>query len=143
MPGVGHQDQTPEPDGYGLAARRRPGCSQGANAGRGEECSQGRPGVLRGQVRRFLAVEGRSVGGLAARLNLYALRHTCATLLLLAGVNPKVVAERLGNCSVNMTLNVYSYVLPSMQEQAADIMGRWLSPPPPKPTKMPRASTRG
>ena len=62
-------------------------------------------------------------------INLYALRHTCATLLLLAGVNPKVVAERLGHCSVNMTLNVYSHVLPSMQQQAADVMGKWLNPP--------------
>jgi len=51
-------------------------------------------------------------------INLYALRHTCATLLLMAGENPKVVSERLGHSSVTMTLDTYSHVLPDMQEEA-------------------------
>lgn len=49
----------------------------------------------------------------------YDLRHTCATLLLLAGENPKVVSERLGHASVSLTLDTYSHVLPSMQEESA------------------------
>lgn len=51
---------------------------------------------------------------------LYDLRHTCATLLLLAGENPKVVSERLGHSTVALTLDTYSHVLPSMQERAAE-----------------------
>ena len=51
---------------------------------------------------------------------LYSLRHSCATLLLSAGENPKVVAERLGHTSVKMTLDTYSHVLPDMQESATD-----------------------
>lgn len=51
-------------------------------------------------------------------LRLYDLRHTCATLLLLAGENPKVVSERLGHSSVTMTLETYSHVLPNMQRSA-------------------------
>jgi len=51
-------------------------------------------------------------------INIYALRHTCATLLLMAGENPKVVSERLGHSSVTMTLDTYSHVLPDMQEEA-------------------------
>lgn len=51
---------------------------------------------------------------------LYDLRHTCATLLLLAGENPKIVSERLGHSTVALTLDTYSHVLPSMQEQAAE-----------------------
>jgi integrase len=51
---------------------------------------------------------------------LYSLRHTCATLLLLSGENPKVVSERLGHSSVKMTLDTYSHVLPGMQESASD-----------------------
>ena len=35
------------------------------------------------------------------------------------GVNPKVVSERLGHAKVGTTLDIYSHVLPSMQEQAA------------------------
>jgi integrase len=49
----------------------------------------------------------------------YDLRHTGATLLLLAGENIKVVSERLGHSTTNLTLNTYSHVLDGMQEQAA------------------------
>jgi len=41
-------------------------------------------------------------------------------LLLAAGENPKVVSERLGHSSVKMTLDVYSHVLPTMQQGAAE-----------------------
>jgi len=47
------------------------------------------------------------------------LRHAHATLLLLAGIHPKVVSERLGHASVGITLDIYSHVLPSMQSEAA------------------------
>jgi integrase len=46
-------------------------------------------------------------------------RHTHATLLLKAGVHPKVVQERLGHSSISMTLDTYSHVVPGMQEAAA------------------------
>jgi integrase len=51
---------------------------------------------------------------------LYDLRHSCATLLLAAGENPKVVSERLGHASITLTLDVYSHVLPTMQQAAAE-----------------------
>ncbi len=51
---------------------------------------------------------------------LYSLRHSCAMLLLSAGENPKIVAERLGHTSVKMTLDTYSHVLPDMQQAATD-----------------------
>jgi len=38
--------------------------------------------------------------------------------LLKQGVNPKVVSERLGHATVGLTLDVYSHVLPGVQEQA-------------------------
>lgn len=47
------------------------------------------------------------------------LRHTYATLLLRAGVNPKVVTERLGHSSVAFTLDTYAHVMPGMQPEAA------------------------
>lgn len=53
-------------------------------------------------------------------VTLYSLRHTCATLLLMAGENPKVVAERLGHASVVLTLDTYSHVVPTMQEKATE-----------------------
>ena len=49
----------------------------------------------------------------------YDLRHTCATLLLLAGVDVKVVSERLGHSTTRLTLDTYQHVLPGMQKHAA------------------------
>lgn len=48
------------------------------------------------------------------------LRHTHASLLLKAGINPKIVAERLGHNSIEITLNTYSHVMPGLQKEAAD-----------------------
>lgn len=62
----------------------------------------------------------REKAGLPAMFTPYTLRHTCATLLLLAGENPKVVCERLGHSSIVMTLHTYSHVLPSMQQAATE-----------------------
>lgn len=47
-------------------------------------------------------------------------RHTAATLMLTAGINPKVVSERLGHATIAITLDTYSHVLPNLQEEAAD-----------------------
>jgi len=41
-------------------------------------------------------------------------------MLLSQGVHPKVVSERLGHASIGITLDTYSHVLPSMQEEAAE-----------------------
>jgi integrase len=49
----------------------------------------------------------------------YDLRHSSATLLLLAGEDSKVVAERLGHSTTMLTQNTYQHVLPGMQERAA------------------------
>lgn len=53
----------------------------------------------------------------------HGLRHTCAVLALQGGVHPKVVQERLGHASIAMTMDIYSHVLPTMQEQAAETIG--------------------
>lgn len=55
-------------------------------------------------------------------LRLYDLRHTHATLLLAAGEHPKVVQERLGHSSIALTLDVYSHVIPAMQERATQLL---------------------
>jgi integrase len=54
------------------------------------------------------------------QITFHDLRHTHATLLLQAGVNPKVVAERLGHADMRITLERYSHVLPHMQQSAAE-----------------------
>jgi integrase len=52
-------------------------------------------------------------------MRLYDLRHSHATLLLIAGEHPKVVSERLGHASIRITMDTYSHVLPNMQERTA------------------------
>lgn len=54
------------------------------------------------------------------RVRFHDLRHAHATLLLLQGVHPKIVSERLGHASIGITLDTYSHVLPSLRSQAAD-----------------------
>ena len=51
-------------------------------------------------------------------IRFHDLRHAHATLMLLQGVHPKVVSERLGHASVGLTLDTYSHVLPAMQTEA-------------------------
>jgi integrase len=53
------------------------------------------------------------------RLRFHDLRHAHATHLLASGVHPKVASERLGHSKVGITLDLYSHVMPGMQEDAA------------------------
>lgn len=51
-------------------------------------------------------------------LTFHGLRHTCATLLLHAGVPVHVGQERLGHKRIEVTLGIYAYVRPAMQQDA-------------------------
>jgi integrase len=53
------------------------------------------------------------------RVRLHDLRHGHASHLLVANTHPKVVQERLGHANIQLTLDTYSHILPSMQEDAA------------------------
>ncbi|MGN7182627.1 hypothetical protein [Cytobacillus kochii] len=41
-------------------------------------------------------------------------------MLIKQNVNVKVISERVGHTSIQITLDKYSHVLPSMQEHVAD-----------------------
>ena len=49
------------------------------------------------------------------------------TVLLKMGISPKVVSERLGHTKINITLDLYSHVLPDMQDEAAEAMSALLA----------------
>jgi integrase len=55
-------------------------------------------------------------------VRVHDLRHTYATLALMAGVHPKVVSERLGHANIGITLNLYSHVTEGMDREAADLV---------------------
>jgi integrase len=52
-------------------------------------------------------------------IRFHDLRHTCATLLLSKDVNAKIVSEMLGHFSISVTMDIYSHLLPDMQEKGA------------------------
>jgi len=56
------------------------------------------------------------------------LRHTFASLMLLAGIHPKIVSEALGHSSVAFTLDVYSHLVPGLQEAAGKRLDEILEP---------------
>lgn len=68
----------------------------------GETGSLLNPSNLRN--RSFKRIKARS--GVREDLRFHDLRHTCATLLLSQGVNPKVVSEMLGHASITITPSI-------------------------------------
>jgi integrase len=59
-------------------------------------------------------------------IRFHDLRHTCATLLLVQGVHPRVVMEILGHSQISLTMDTYSHVIPTLQEDAAAKMNTLL-----------------
>jgi integrase len=53
------------------------------------------------------------------RLTLHGLRHSYATAALVAGVETKLISERLGHSSTAITSDVYTHVPVGMQDDAA------------------------
>ncbi len=53
-------------------------------------------------------------------IRLHDARHTHASLMLKQGVHPKIVQERLGHASIQITLDTYSHVAPGLQQAAAN-----------------------
>ena len=77
----------------------------------------GEPMLPTSLTHEFAKVAGRVDG--VPRVRFHDLRHSHATQLLLAGVHPKVAQERLGHASITTTLDLYSHVTATMQEDAA------------------------
>jgi len=78
------------------------------------------PGVVTHTFTKVIAKAG------LPRLRFHDLRHTHATLMLKAGVHPKIVQERLGHGSIAVTLDIYSHVVTGLQETAAQRFERML-----------------
>ncbi|MEH6948891.1 tyrosine-type recombinase/integrase [Bacillus sp. JJ634] len=53
-------------------------------------------------------------------IRFHDLRHTYVTMLIKQNVNVKVILERVGHTSIQITLDKYSRVLPSMQKHVAN-----------------------
>jgi integrase len=58
--------------------------------------------------------------GLRPELRFHDLRHTCAALLIAQGAHPRAIMERLGHSSIEVTLDRYGHLFPSLDESLAD-----------------------
>jgi len=79
--------------------------------------ADGEPMQPRSLTHEFTRLVGRTKD--VPRVRFHDLRHSHATQLLLAGVHPKVAQERLGHSTISVTLDLYSHVTATMQEDAA------------------------
>ncbi len=61
-------------------------------------------------------------------IRLHDARHTHASIMLKRGIHPKIVQERLGHSSIQMTLDTYSHVAPGLQQKAAEAFETALNP---------------
>ncbi len=73
--------------------------------------------LLPDTITRFWIKTVRKLGLRGIRL--HDCRHTHASLLLKQNVHPLVVSQRLGHANIQTTLDVYSHVMPGLQEAAA------------------------
>ena len=56
-------------------------------------------------------------------IRLHDARHSHASIMFKQDTHPKIVQERLGHSSIQVTLDTYSHIAPGMQEAAADRFG--------------------
>jgi integrase len=66
--------------------------------------------------------------GLPNTVRFHDLRHTCATLLLLRGIDANTIKDLLGHANISITLGTYGHVLPNMRDRVAEMMDTILAP---------------
>ncbi len=54
------------------------------------------------------------------KIRFHDIRHTHATILLYKGVDVKTISERLGNCDIQTTLDIYADVLKELDIMASN-----------------------
>lgn len=55
-------------------------------------------------------------------IRVHDLRHSHIALLIEKGLQPLVIAQRVGHDSVNTTMNIYGHLYPNKQKQVADML---------------------
>ena len=91
---------------------------------------EGRPRLHRHERARRAPLPGwisnrlgvRTKAARRARVRLHDTRHTAATLMLAAGIQPEVVREMLGHSHGSITLGIYGHVPPTMGRDACGVV---------------------
>jgi len=85
----------------------------------------GTPLLARNVIRSFKAALGRA--GLPAHVRVHDMRHAAATLMLEAGVYPKVASERFGHSNISITMDLYTHAVPGLGADAANRLERMIT----------------
>lgn len=75
-----------------------------------------RPDSITQKWRRFV------VSNNLKEIRFHDLRHSCATAMIEAGIDPKTVQQRLGHADISVTMNIYAHCTKTMDEKAAEMM---------------------
>ena len=82
--------------------------------------------VCQGQKTTWRVAHVASASWWCSVIRLHDARHGCATLLVAAGVAPRVVMEILGYSQISITMDVYTHVVQDTQREAISHMDRML-----------------
>ena len=99
----------------GTLEARRSGSSSGA-----PQSFRSRPGTLKKRADRH-----RRAFDLVS-VTFHECRHTFASLMIAAGVNAKALQTIMGHASITVTLDLYGHLLPGAEEEAAELLDRFL-----------------
>jgi hypothetical protein len=77
---------------------------------------RGRPAVHPETLSGLFVRQARPAG--LPPIRLHDIRHSVASILLARGVHPKVVSDMLGHATIALTLDTYSHLIPSLQQEA-------------------------
>lgn len=57
-------------------------------------------------------------------IRFHDMRHSHVTLLIAKNMNPKIISERIGHSDIKVTLDTYSHILPSMQQEVVNTLDK-------------------
>jgi integrase len=77
-------------------------------------------------ARRIAEAESENVE-LVAPITLHEARHTCASLLIAAGVNAKALSVIMGHATIAMTFDTYGHLMPGGIDEAAAAVNAYLA----------------
>lgn len=67
-----------------------------------------------------------NAAGLLDRLRLHQARHTYASFMIAAGVNPKALSSFMGHSSITVTFDLYGHLMPGTEAEAAALLDTYL-----------------
>jgi integrase len=60
--------------------------------------------------------------GLKPGEGMHQLRHTCVSVLIAEGANPKEIQEWVGHASIEETMDTYGHLFPNAKHQLSDML---------------------